>query len=216
MLWFAGTHPELPDDIPDWPDPIRWTPPRWNDTDHDIITIPGGYRRRPVTLAPGISEEIVEARSAVLRGEADGGHGNLNRLKVAVLLAALAERLDVTDDDWRMAGIITATSDDVRDWVTQQMRTADRARARASGWFTHERSHTANTLGDTVERLARWLWRRVKNEPGQTPASYQRVAAGRDRSHFGQALEVCTSRGWLIETDDRLSLGESAPGEEVA
>ncbi len=50
---------------------------------------------------------------------------------------------------------------------------------------------------EAVERIARWLWRKVQD--GVQKADITGMAASRDRKYLSTALDLCLEKNWLIE-----------------
>lgn len=152
FLWFAAVDQELPEPsgrsfraLPAWPHGRR--PVEAN--------APGG--RFHMGVSDAIVAEIRDARLRDVRrslastAQADG-HGMLLRLKVAALLAILDGRLDINDDDWRLAGIVKAKSDETLAAVRRVLADAATAAARERGARDAERE-AAKSL--TTERMQR-------------------------------------------------------------
>ena len=96
-LMFASAHdPSAPKDAPEWPGRLVWP-------------IRGGSATGNVyfTYATSIVDEIKTTRHGILTGrvqiERRQSQYLLFRCKVAALLAVLDGRLDVSDDDWKLA-----------------------------------------------------------------------------------------------------------------
>lgn len=121
--WAMATDPSMPDDLPEWPGALDWAAPTSFDLEPYRIT--GTYVRHRLELADPIRSEIRAHRLAVMRGQGDAdpmlSHAHLSRLKVAALLALLDRRMSVSEDDWRLAGVIFDTSSAVRRSVQTQV-----------------------------------------------------------------------------------------------
>ena len=111
---FAGvTHPDIPDDVPPFPDPIRLPLtglPEVSDTVQVDANVMKGIRKR---------------RAAVSRGEVKpdplDSHRDLLTLKVAALLSHLTDESgDVTADLWELATYVVDNGRNVRDYVVTQ------------------------------------------------------------------------------------------------
>lgn len=108
ILFFATEDPTLPDDLADWPDTFPFEPPPPNVTGTTV----------PLTYSDSVIEHIRNAQIAKVRGQSVEtpieGHQRFIRARLAGLFALTDGRLDVTDDDWTLAGIVTDTSARIR------------------------------------------------------------------------------------------------------
>src|SRR5262249_55401494 len=114
FLWFWATDPAVPRHPPPWP---RFTRP--------------ALPVRPFTVAQAVSDEVHERAWRRVAGRAvvdelDAPRA-LPRLKVAALLAVLDNRGDLDVDDWRLAGMVLAASDRVRDRIKAEAAAVDAA-----------------------------------------------------------------------------------------
>lgn len=127
FIYCWAADPSIPTVQPSWPGGIAWNPPQ--------AVPPGGY-----AIDPAIRKEIHETDLARARGEADveqlDAHSTLTKVKTALLLALLEERVEVTLDDWALAEIIWQTSCHVRDYLVARVRAEAELREQAS----HERA----------------------------------------------------------------------------
>lgn len=192
FLWMPATDPNAPDIAPDEPEPMTWACPPLG----SVVGV-GGVR---IGVCQEARETITAARLARLRGEGDAldGHALLARLKVAAALALAAERLDVSDDDWRLAGIVAAKSNAVRQSVVrtlqQKAESANTARADAEA---QRAMHVAEKVQDSaVRRVARALHRRLVREGDWCTRTVLRGSVGaRDRMLFDDAIEGLIAAG---------------------
>lgn len=110
FLWLpATTDEDLPE--PSMPDPWEW----------DL----GVLNQDTITVCQTAREAVKEARRIGRKGL--GNHTTFTRLKIAAVLALMECRVDVTDDDWDLAGAVVAMSDDTLKAV--KVRLADVATA---------------------------------------------------------------------------------------
>ena len=114
FVWFNTVSDEITVDTPEWPGQLGWKPP-------PAIIMGGIMQPNPMGLHPDVAQPIKAQRAAVGRGELEvdplDTHRNLAMLKVAGVLAVLDGRHNVDLEDWRLAGLILAHSDDIRSWV---------------------------------------------------------------------------------------------------
>jgi hypothetical protein len=212
--WVYATDPTVPDQRPDWPGPLDWTPP---------AKISGG---RHLDVAPEIANEIAAADLARIRGETAtdplDAHGGLYRLKVAGLLAVLEARWDIKLEDWALAGMIKTASDAVRTNVVGTLayeanRKEQVARERHARREVEADTATHRTrVVDGARKIASKVWK----EPEQwTARRLRNEVARRWRDVFDDALDHALAEAWVVEvtepgqgTDKRsLRPGENQP-----
>jgi hypothetical protein len=186
--------------IPDWPGGLEWEP--WvnagqtihAESSHAMIDTHGSeVTRYGVRVAPTVQTEIRRAHLAQKRtmsGSLDA-HRNLLRLKVALALGLLERsgaEPEVTEEDWRLAGMLLDTSDGVRDWMAERASAkavqteAERQRRRRAG---------ERTVEETVERVAASLERALVSHGAQTRKALKARVSHKDRQWMDDAL------GWL-------------------
>lgn len=209
FLWLPATDARAPDEAPEEPGVIRWDPPAVGE--HVGI---GGCRFEVCAEA---AETIVQARLARLRGDGDAldGHALLAQLKTAAALALLDRRLDVTPEDWRLAGIVGAKSALTRERIVEALRAKDRARNVAAGEaeaakaiIVEERTEDA-----AVQRVCRRLSRQLQRagEDGATERTLKAGVSSRDRGYIGPALTRLLEAG-QIEHDESATNGRNTTG----
>jgi len=191
FLWLPATDPDVPDVAPPQPDPAPWTPPPWPPN------TPAG--RVAIDVCATARNEIDRARVARLRGDGHAldGHALLARLKTAAVLAIWNGRLNVTDDDWRLAGVIHARSDRTRQQIVDKLAERRRDANRARGEAEAERAVVvADTLQDAAaKRVARTLVRKLTDGEWVTRSDLRRRVTSRDRRYFDEAMERLIDAG---------------------
>jgi len=225
FLWLSTGDPSAPgiDDRPAHPGPLDWQPPSFHAPGiGGRVQLVAGYRRALIGVDQAIADELVKARHAELVGTAKvdplDAHAGLVRLKTAGLLAILDGRLDVTQEDWRLAGIVTATSRAVRCWLQAQITTL----ARRQDWAQNERhaeraGRVANATAAAsagVTRVAAVIGRHVHRHGGGEVCSRRcltQAVQSSDRDQFAAALGHATAAGWVTETTGGWLPGGSKP-----
>lgn len=124
--WVWCVDPRLTPELSRWPGTLDWEPPTPGELSQleRIISHGAAVRHRipvPDCISLEVRNEIHRARTTDDVDELDA-HLMLQRLKVAALLGILDGRLEVTVDDWQLAGIVVATSCAVRSHVVQVLR----------------------------------------------------------------------------------------------
>jgi hypothetical protein len=210
FLWVALVDPTAPtlESLPGWPGPLAWQPPKWQDA--QLINI-GGYERSVLRVSETIVGEIKQRRYDINRGHLAidplDAHGDLVQLKTAALLAILDGRLDVNDDDWRLAKMICTTSRAVRGWVQRTLRdvAADeeaRSLARATRRTVALEAAKAS-VPDKVTRVANNLVGHVARagNDGITRGDLRAAITSNDRDVFDAALADAIGRQRIRHTE---------------
>lgn len=196
---FASAHdPDAPDDDVDWPGKISFP-------------IPPGFQTGEhwVEYDPAIRAAIRAERREVLRnGVADKstGHTSLLRCKVAAILAIWEGRLNVTLDDWSLAGTVCETSAAVlshlRDLRSSQVRDQRHTAAEVRG-------ETEAVVEDAKDRravatLSAKLVTKVDTEGMGRNQLRKATTSASTKHRFDAALALAVSNGYLIEVDGRV------------
>jgi len=107
----------------------------------------------------------------------------LLRLKIAALLGILDDRLEVTDDDWRLAGTITTTSANVRRHVLGTLRAAEQQRedAQVARHVRREAASEDAAYDRALASAATSVARKVHKHDGATRRDLARAIAGKHR-----------------------------------
>ena len=149
FLWLPAKDPTLPaavGDLPQWPGPLRTKPP----TNLLDLHYPASIRR-----------EVQQANLDREHGGADPrlAHANLTRLKVAQALALLHGEEQITDQWWRLAGVLSdvslATQDECLARLAQQhqQRVTNRVQAEAHAVEAVDESRFDRAVAGVVEKL---------------------------------------------------------------
>lgn len=144
-----------------------------------------------------------EVRLAVWQGhqhQSDGGeHDNQQRLRLAGLLGLLDGRLQVSWDDWALAGRLISRSAALRDAAAAGLAAEAEAKARARG---RAAALTEEAKADhDARRVAHVLAARVARAEGQRLGreALRQAVAGRDKKVWHDALAKACELGWLTE-----------------
>ncbi len=204
FVWLPATDPRIPERSAE-PQPLRVRSQVWPSPDRGLFAL----------AVPEVAQKAMRtARLARSRGEGDplDGHALLCRLKVAAALTLLDGRRVVTDDDWRLAGVVMEVSARTRRGVQRhlaaQVSKANQARARFEG----ERAVIASeTVEDAaVQRVARRLTTHLQEHGESARSDARKRLTSRDRPHFDEAVErlVAAGQAEVLTTPhgERLSL----------
>jgi hypothetical protein len=121
-------------------------------------------------------DEIIEAREENLLSEHGSmdSHSLLTRLKVAALLAILARRMEVTEDDWRLAKTVMWISNDVRAKCQRMLDEAEeeeharrgRGRAAASVAEDQHRVTIRDRRAERIQEIGLKALKMLQDSPG--------------------------------------------------
>jgi hypothetical protein len=186
---------------------------------------PAGGDQERVTYVESIRARLWERGTARTRGEervADlDGHEPLMLVKVSALLAQLAGRREVTEEDWALAGQMWATSCRVRDHLIEygQAMAGKAAAASRAAYVEREGAAESRRLairasaeGDAVERVARRMAIRIHEHGAVARRDAQSALHSRDRSYFDDAVDYAVGQDWLLISDGHLTPSGSRPG----
>jgi hypothetical protein len=198
FLWLPVTDPTMPRDRPAQPEP--WTVP----------VPPASVGRAEVQVCNEATDEITEAHWRRSRGDGDAldGHALYTRLKVAAALAVLDGHLGtkgVTSEDWRLAGLLMAISDDTRAKVQAELRRtsaqANKARAEAEGVREIVKADTVEAAG--VQKAGRAVMAVLGKQPGQwvSGADLRRKVPNRVRPYLDAAIDALVLAG-SVDSED--------------
>lgn len=196
--WARATDPSIPDTLPEWPGELPWKPPSLG-LDDVLATA-----TRELDVADSIQAEIKAHRLDVVRGaavsEALDAHADLYRLKVAGLLALLARRTSITEDDWRLAGVIRDASNEVRDGLVAGLAEQGERREQALVTRLQNRAVAQATAVEQqrVQDCAVKMSQKV-NTAGETTVRQMRHAMKHYRPVFDVGLDHAMSLGWIAE-----------------
>lgn len=197
FVWAPLIDPGAPDhrNLPPDPGPLL----------RPALKIPAQSGGVSLVLCEQITNAVRGNRHQVLTtGDTQGldGHALFTRVKLAAACAIMDGRLDVTEDDWALSGVIQAVSDSTRAWVQSQIRTSlaavssRRAESRANEAVVIDEKVTSERVG----RIARVLARAVSRS-GELPIGKAKAAVGRDKDYFEAALQFAVSARWVSESE---------------
>ncbi len=225
FVWLAATDPTAPDDTPEWPGPLPWTPLAPGDLAAYHVNR-GGWNRYTMTLAACITQAIRADRLAVLRESEEraelDAHRLLGRVKTAGVLALLDHRMDVTEDDWNLAGMVVETSRNVRSHVVNTVDAATRRRSEAAAELHSarelhvDRKRVENAKASATKTVANIVRRHAKaqeHEGGCTRRCLSIAMSGRQRDYIQaeEAAALAEAEMWLEQRDGQWFVGPERP-----
>jgi hypothetical protein len=222
LVWVKATDPTIPSDSVPWPGPLAlaWTP----DDVPDTIGYPDH-----------VKDEVRQARLRQARGgrgaDSTEGHMLLTRLKVATAVALLHGDVAITDEWWRVAGLVVGASMAVQDECRRAMAEETVQQRRNAGRLDAVRQEGAADYRNEKETQgAIAIWRTVhKHATGAKDGNDQRHepdegctdrCVSRALRHFSDrkevragALEYAEESGWITDQDGRWLPGDSRPAD---
>lgn len=195
FAWVSAVDPTIPDDsavgVSEEPLLLKM----------EALVRPGAAfptaREGVIQFPSDVIDELRRAHLAKVRGQVvvpeRDSQGPLMRCKMAALLAMLDGRVEVTIEDWRLAGMLWDTSCAVRDSVTaaadeEKVRQSE-AVARARVAMAERQAAAVAGVPGKVDRLATVLAARVVEAGGLKRAEARRGLRSDDRHLFDQVAE---------------------------
>lgn len=228
FLWLSAVDPNATDEATSWPGELAWQPPDVDDLvpRHESRK---GVTRHPLVVHRSVVEAVRARHLAAVRGEGDpdpfASHGDLMRLKVAAVLAILEHRGLVNEEDWRLAGTVTAVSRQVRRDVQATLERIDRGKDDANADRTarrelrvedtkaHRALQSASKSVANVVATHDEQGRHKDQGGGCTRRCFSQAIASKHRELIAvdDIISQAQRNGWIIEEGDRWTLGESRP-----
>lgn len=198
--WCLAWDPNIPDEPPEWPGELLWTPP-------EVVPVPQGNLTRWSTYTVAVAEEIkAEIRGRDLERARTGkvenpldSHADLYRLKVALLLALLSGRDAVEKRDWELAGIVRNASNATREFAqatVAQLRATEEKRATgkaAKRQVEVDAARETRRIVECAQKLAKKVW---ATEAEQTRRGLL-MEMRRHRDVFDDGLDHAVAEGWV-------------------
>lgn len=167
---------------------------------------------RKVTFTASIMDELWASRYDRVTTMPDtmedlASHRGLTLVKLSALLAYLdCGRRNVTDEDWRLAGMLWETSCRVRDYAIRAGEVAagkaaelrQEMYARQEGHAELRRLDVRQSADDIkIGKVMLWAAHRVADHGPQTLGKLRHDVAGRNRAFLAEALEAAAAAGHL-------------------
>lgn len=216
FLWLGAQDTEMPDELYEMPEPITVPPETGNGP--QLIRFPVEIKRwlRRQHVAKHRGEVVVDPMDS---------HEPLMRCKLTSLLCWLDGRHEVDRSDWVLASMIWSVSCAIRDRLirhrdTQQQRQVEEKRSARLAEAQEIEVMRASVSAD-VERVARRIWRIVKETDDEVPFTgpkkwvVKKDRMGRDKPLFDAALIHARASGWVSDNDSDgcLLIGPASPNE---
>lgn len=208
FVWATTHDPTMPEpgNRPDWPGPLAG----W------CARQPDGPRH-PLTVSEAVANEIRWNDHERTTGQTSGApldaHHDLERLRLAGVLALWDGRTDITDDDFRLASAWSAASANLRNyiarWYEKSKAAQDHKKATHDGELraTNDEAKAAANVRRLAERMTRVA--RDKAAAGERwgpTASW----AGRDSHLRDDAERLAVRNRWVVFEGRRCLPGPNA------
>ena len=201
FCWSTAADPNIPDERVEWPGPLRWDS--------------AGIRRpRTIHLADHLKDTLYRKNIARKRGEASAmlsemnGQQPLMLVKLSALLALLASRSRVEQEDWDLAEMVWKTSCRVRDTLVEfsaASRQRD-AQARSDMYLERRLKETVaiSAVPQNIERVAALVekWCAASEVPLDRNTMRKSKVSSRDRVFLDSAIELALDKGWIANGPD--------------
>jgi len=173
-----------------------------------------------VTMCEALRTQLWEERHSLREGTTELGpydaHRPLTMVKLSGLLCILARRTQVTEEDWRLAATMWATSCAVRDELLESRQVeANRKRITDREAKVADAVAVKSAVNDEEinrDRVARVVLRKVSKGPCSRRDILNSIAS-RDRKDGAgsRAVDYAVSKGWITEDNGVFT----APGKQV-
>jgi hypothetical protein len=215
FLWLPTTDPDIPDEAPAAPARIEWQLP------DGIAHLADNDFTRPVVMQVCAVAEtaIVSARRARMRGDGDAldGHALYTREKVAAAFALYDGRLNVSEEDWQLAGHLMHVSDLTRERIANALRRAEEQRNDARGQAEAKRARIVSEAAeqDRLRKAQARILTVLRERSGWVSQSDLRRQLRSDhRDCFPEAIERLLKDDLI--TERKTAPGHGATGAEYA
>jgi hypothetical protein len=215
FMWGRVADPLAPDDVPGWPGELEL----------DLSAMLGdpAIDAPPVTVGMTLTlkREIDQTQLERLRGKTEGmdgfnSHRQATLIKIAGLLALLAGRNVINEDDWELAKVMWRTSCAIRDRLIAARERDEIKKAEDRTKRDVERAtavaKATGVLDGPTEKVARRFVSVIGEEGPQKIGYLNRKISPRNRGLIPDAVEMALEEGWLKRGDDDvLEIGSKRP-----
>lgn len=182
------------DDMPPAPRQRRWKAPHFPANGH-TFTLPDSIRRKVFYEGRELRKDPMESQAIIVK------------MRVAVALALLEGRLNMTEEDWELAGMVMTVSRRTRSEVLERLKQQQRREAHKRGQLSAVARHAeerarvqldANLVRSVADRLVGILHREGKpmlRNPLRTKLKADR------RSSFDAALNLLVEQKRITVRD---------------
>jgi hypothetical protein len=203
FLWADATDAYVADmadaAVPDWPGPLKVMLPA--DALRDAFDVADSIDRPPptpveMTVCESYRREVNAGRRERMRpgytGDPLDAHVMFVRCRAAAALALMDHRTEITEDDWRLSGVITSRSLRARAGVVAALGRREQSKADATDQAHARRETRADAakheaaVGRAMDRAVKVL---TKRADWTSPSDLKRDAGPSYRNEIGEALD---------------------------
>jgi len=208
FAWVSAIDPSVPDRAVRWPGALDWQPPSAIELEPFETREYAPYVRHVMQVADTVRNEVWSNKLAKTRGEVVTdplhAHADLLRLKMAGLLALLDRRMDVTEEDWFLAGIMRDASDRVLEHAQAVVASeAIRTERQTSTKMARRQVVAADALDERrikrIERATELIRDKVAQRPGRTRKQVRSALSHVPSDEFNAAFHLAIEREWIYE-----------------
>ena len=183
----------------------------------DLSALPHG----PVIVPTEVEDEVYDHNDRMALGQIGplDTHSMFIRLKFAFALALLDERLAMSVEDWRLAGIAMAISDRTRDWVRGEADKAAIEEARlkarpAAAARMAMKDAEVDLTEELLTKVGTWVLGYLTKVAPQAPTAeaLSRKARAEQRKHVPAALRWLHSDGQVVQVKAKNGHGKAIIG----
>jgi hypothetical protein len=209
FLWMPTTDIDVPAQAPDNPGRWeQWQLPHMGKAD----SFTGNYR---IPVCEAAVRAIDDAAVARHRGEVEAidGHSLLCRLKTAVSLAILDNRLEVRDSDWELSETVMQVSDATRESVHQYLAAAVREanESAAKAYAVREVRADEARRASALQRVSERVRKQIAADGPVSRGQVRRRSTSSDRDYVDEVLDALTAAGSIV-TESNEHRGQKTVG----
>lgn len=215
FVWLPTVYAQ-PRQRPEGPEPLTWTPPVWEPWIRNRQPQEAGLPWAAGTPATGAKQIIVDVaatacdaideanwRQSIGEGDPLDGHRLLCQEKVAFAFGVLDGRVEISEEDWQLAGHLMALSDATRGGVLDVLAREVAKKNTARGHAEASRAVLVDNAREeaAIKRVAQHVLRLLDRHDGWVRHSeLRREIRSTDRVRFDEAL-VSLVHGGQVEAE---------------
>jgi hypothetical protein len=201
-MLFSANDPYAPEEEPETPEPVKWALPReLQKLGLDTESLEAGKPQLVAEVCDTAVDEIKAVRKPGLRGtlslaDKRKGHRLYTQEKFALGLGLLNGRMDLSEDDWRLAAYAMMKSDAVRKLCEAAVRKASRKQAVAAGITEgYKQLATERTKQrETDRKLWELILKHIPAGEGKTANQLRKLMPQRYAEVDGALAEMVSAR----------------------
>lgn len=172
------------------------------------IVAAGVFQQTYLTYPEQVYAEIQGAADARVgtKVPVEEHHHDLLRCKIAGIVALMDGRLDVSLDDWAIATDLVSTSANIRRYLYEHRRRAERDRRHVQAVARAETEIVVEDVKErqAIARLAETIRRKVADQPWSRNKLCKATTSTGTRHRFDAAMNLAVANGWISDIDGRI------------